>query len=621
MSTIRCLLCILTLAAGLSAKAQVNVAIGETIKVSSANELSLAEDLNNNGTIDHLTLTGTAAQSLSGTGTIGSLVMNKESGTATIASGMQTLTGVLRLTSGLLDVGGSNTTAGHLTMKSDINGTARVESHTGVGTGNVTGFVKVERWIDVENRPNQWRTLGFPYSSDMPLSRISGMSIDYTEGRRSMMHYNEGSDNGSYTGTSTARNAGYSTFASDGSLAAGKGVMAWLYGNSGGAASAGSMTGTLTVSSFGELNESGYPVSVPVTFSGNTFAGWNLVSNPFASAIDWSSADIVKISLSGAIYRWKPASESWTTWSEGVGSEVGVSSVIESGGSFFVKATGASPSLTIPQTAKSEATGTSSLHFAAVPQRELRSRVAPSTVRLAGVRVSVKGQGNPLPDAVYLDVSRGDATSGFDAKIDATSMGRTSGAGIALMDAKDNTYAIQFDAPIKEPGVERRYHPLRVTSPKVGQTTLELWTDGAWDTQNSVSLIDKKEGKTYLLQGGVLTHSFNMTSLKEEGRFILAINHVPVDKSVGAAGKQLMLLGNPVTSEKIDLLLAHPTAKPRRWELISMQGAKVAEGRFDLTEGNVQYGLQAPGMRASGVYVLRVELDNGEVQTVRVMRK
>ena len=43
------------------------------------------------------------------------------------------------------------------------------------------------------------------------------------------------------TGTSTVLNTGYATFASDGSLLAGKGVMDWFCGNSGGAAAAGSM--------------------------------------------------------------------------------------------------------------------------------------------------------------------------------------------------------------------------------------------------------------------------------------------------------------------------------------------------------------------------------------------
>ena len=241
--------------------------------------------------------------------------------------------------------------------------------------------------------------------------------------------------------------------------------------------------------------------------------------------------------------------------------------------------------------------------------------------RLAGLRVKVSGQGNPLPDDIYIDVSRADATAGYDRHYDAESMGRTSGAGLSVKDIDGKSYAMQFDAPIKETGSEKRYYNLVVTSPSVGETKLEISIEGDWNPLNIVSLIDSKEGKTYLLQDGTLNHSFNMNTLKEEGRFILAINHVAVDKSGGADRKHIRLLGNPVTTEKIDLLLAHPTAKPKRWELSSMQGAKVAEGRFELTEGNVQYGLDAPGMRAAGMYVLKVELDNGEVQTVRVMRK
>ena len=76
-----------------------------------------------------------------------------------------------------------------------------------------------------------------------------------------------------------------------------------------------------------------------------------------------------------------------------------------------------------------------------------------------------------------------------------------------------------------------------------------------------------------------------------------------------------------MTTERIDLLVTHPTARPRRWELASLQGAKMVEGRFELTEGNVQYRLQTPGIQTSGVYVLKVELDNGEMQQVQVMRK
>jgi hypothetical protein len=180
---------------------------------------------------------------------------------------------------------------------------------------------------------------------------------------------------------------------------------------------------------------------------------------------------------------------------------------------------------------------------------------------------------------------------------------------------------VQFDVPIAESGREKRYYPLRVTTPQVGETTIEVSTEGRWDAQNSVSLMDTKEGKTMLLQGDRLRYTFPMGSLKEEGRFVLAINHVSVEKDGKVPGSLLRLLGNPVTTDRIDLLLAHPTARPLRWELSSMNGAKVAEGEFGVTAGNVQYRLPVPGMRQSGVYVLRVEMDNGDEEVVRVLRK
>ena len=169
--------------------------------------------------------------------------------------------------------------------------------------------------------------------------------------------------------------------------------------------------------------------------------------------------------------------------------------------------------------------------------------------------------------------------------------------------------------------MENRYYPIHVTSPSKGSTTLELRTEGAWNPLNSVSLIDRKEGKTLLLKEGRLVYPFTMDDLKSADRFQLAINHVKVDRDGAQPGFNIQLLGNPVTTERIDLLVTHPTARPRRWELASLQGAKMVEGRFELTEGNVQYRLQTPGIQTSGVYVLKVELDNGEMQQVQVMRK
>ena len=605
--------------------AQLHVASGETLKVSAANELYLLENLSNSGTIEHLTMNGTAAQTISGTGTIGSLILNKTNGstadkTVTITTGvghMHSLTGVLTLTSGTL------ATNGNLTLKSTSNtATARVAEHS--SAGSVSGNVTVERFIDVNARPKQWRTLGLPFSGSMTLSAVTGFAIDYTAGRRSVMYYNEGADDGVYGSGSSGRNAGYISLETNTqAIPAGSGLMAWLYAPQGSADPAngtGSMSGSLTISSTGALNESGSDVTIPVTFSGRSYAGWNLVSNPFASAIDWSHNGIIKTRINDAIYRWNPASASWTSWTGGgTGSPEGANSIIEPGGAFFVRATAASPVLTIPQAAKS--TGTSPIvHFGRVPQLDVRGQRAQIPLRLAGVRVSVKGQGNPYPDEVYVDLSRTDATPGFDGALDALSMARTSGAGLSVKDDKGAAYAIQFDRPIVEPGAEKRYYPLRVTSPAVGETTLELWTSDAWNPLNSVSLIDTKAGRTVLLRGGRTSYPFRMDSLASEGRFLLAINHVKVDRSTGLPASDMRLLGNPIPGEVLEMILTHPTAQPRQWSVMDMTGRTVATGRFGPNAMDVQHRLPIGGLRSTGTYVLLVEMDNGERKQLRFVK-
>ena len=598
-------------------QAQFSVADGMNIGVLATDDLSVMDNLQNNGTIERVTLSGTTTQSVSGTGTINHLKLFKTSGTATIVSDMQSITGTLELTSGTLAA------AGKLTLKSTASGTARVAQHS-PSTGNVTGNVVVERWINSASgtRARQWRLLGFPYNAAMPLTAISGMSIDYTT-NLSMMYFNEsGAD--ATTGSSTTRNAGYVSYTSSGQqVSVGQGVAAWLYGNSGGSASAGTLVSDLTITSSGALNEDGNNVTIPLSYTGSLGnPGWNLVSNPFASSIAWSGVTR-SASVEPTVYRWNPAAANWTTLNTLTNAVTGgADDIIESGSAFFVRTAATGQSITIPQSSKTTvATGLP--HFGRAPFRLdiTPERVPAAAPRLAGIRLKVSGQGNPLPDDIYIDVSRDDATSGYDLRYDAESMGRSSGAGLSVKERDGRHCAVQFDAPIRQAGTEKRYFPLTVTSPAVGQTRLEIAPEGDWNSLNTISLIDTKEGKTILMQGGTLTHSFNMPSKKEEGRFILAINHVKMDKITGMPNAQLRLLFNPVTGQRIDLLIAHPTARPLRWELSSIQGVKVTDGQFSLSDGNVQYGLMVPAMRASGLYVLRVELDNGEIRTIKVLHK
>jgi hypothetical protein len=84
---------------------------------------------------------------------------------------------------------------------------------------------------------------------------------------------------------------------------------------------------------------------------------------------------------------------------------------------------------------------------------------------------------------------------------------------------------------------------------------------------------------------------------------------------------KIQTLGNPVSTSSIDLLINHPEARPRRWIVTSINGARVGEGVFGSVDGNVQHRLNVPGMQQSGVYFLNVEMDNGERQTIRIVRK
>ncbi|MFY7794999.1 MAG: hypothetical protein ACOVQS_14570, partial [Chitinophagaceae bacterium] len=91
----------------LDAQAQFYVASGERIVVTAADELTVADNLVNSGTIDRIMLSGSAAQDISGTGLIFHLKVNKTTNPATISSGTQSIFSTLDLTAGTLTVGGS----------------------------------------------------------------------------------------------------------------------------------------------------------------------------------------------------------------------------------------------------------------------------------------------------------------------------------------------------------------------------------------------------------------------------------------------------------------------------------------------------------------------------------
>jgi hypothetical protein len=118
---------------------------GATFNITSGT-MSIYEDVVNNGTIagsGTLQLTGTTAQTISGTGTIGNITINNTSGGVSIASGSnkQYITGVFTPTSGV------TTTNGNLVFKSTASTEGVVGTVGTCPTEPISGDVTVEKYI------------------------------------------------------------------------------------------------------------------------------------------------------------------------------------------------------------------------------------------------------------------------------------------------------------------------------------------------------------------------------------------------------------------------------------------------------------------------------------------
>jgi hypothetical protein len=349
-----------------------------------------------------------------------------------------------------------------------------------------------------------------------------------------------------------------------------------------------------------------------------------LVGNPFASTIDWNSAGITKTNLDSTVYRWNPEAVNWSTYNSTTGVATGQGSrFIESGAAFFVKALAVrgTPAVAFAQSAKVADAGTAD-HLARNGKKldiaSQRIGTAASS-QLSGLRVKTSATGNPIPADIYLDLSKSDASAGYDNKYDAIAMGRTSGADVKFVGEQDE-FAVQFDAPIKTPGAEKRYYPLTVSAPQQGAASIDVAVEGTWNTLNTVSLIDTKDNKTIPMVGGKLSYAFKMDELKEEGRFMLAINHVAAKGVDNSKEVTVRVLNNPVRSETIQALISHPSAKAKNWSVLSASGSAMSNGQINPADASVQHELRAGKLNSNGVYYLKVNFENGDSKTVRFVK-
>ena len=103
----------------------------------------------------------------------------------------------------------------------------------------------------------------------------------------------------------------------------------------------------------GEANQGDINLPVTYTFTGTAAEdGFNMVSNPYPSTIDWDDTDWVKTNMANAVYIQDPDTEQYATYIAGASTNGG-SRYIASQQSFWVQAIAASPVLTAKESVKS----------------------------------------------------------------------------------------------------------------------------------------------------------------------------------------------------------------------------------------------------------------------------
>jgi hypothetical protein len=97
-------------------------------------------------------------------------------------------------------------------------------------------------------------------------------------------------------------------------------------------------------------------VNFSVSYTAAASQGWNLVGNPYPSAIDWDAAAWTKTNIDDAMYIWDPtngSTGSYYAYVFGISSDGRANgSIIPSGQGFFVKANAPSPAMSVTENAK-----------------------------------------------------------------------------------------------------------------------------------------------------------------------------------------------------------------------------------------------------------------------------
>jgi len=309
---------------------------GDTSRIINNGNIQLLGDWMNMGTGKVFDRSGTVlfngslSQNIAGTTSFNILRINNSAG-VNIISGRSQINHTLFLDNGVL------TTNNQLILNSDNIRTARINE---INSGSIIGEVIIERFINTSNY--DYRFVGMPvqgatlaeWSDDIILTGFTGSAFP-SFNFNNVRFYDDtkgGIGNNRYQLATNITN----------SVGLGQGLSVYM-GNA-----------DIVLDASGSIYQGS--LALPVTFFDDPAQpidqdGWNLLSNPYPSTIDWDAPNFVRTNIDNAVYIYDGTTGNYSTYINGTATNGG-SRFIASSQAFFVKANASGPFIGLDESVK-----------------------------------------------------------------------------------------------------------------------------------------------------------------------------------------------------------------------------------------------------------------------------
>jgi hypothetical protein len=346
----------------------------------------------------------------------------------------------------------------------------------------------------------------------------------------------------------------------------------------------------------GLLRQGDFTQMIDFTNSSN---GWNLISNPYPSNIDWST--VTKTNVNNAVYTYRPSSSSYASWING-SSTNGGSNIIELGSAFFVRANATGANLRWHETDKVSNNPPATMFR---EQNNMHNRFS----------IKLLNQPSKAEDEIIIRFGDDPVTDTYDINYDAQNI-PSSLNDLYVLDDKQIQYSIYHGRKLEDWQTESRKIQLGLSTTILGMHTIKFKILNELTGGNRIFLRDNFTGTVKELLDDT-EYNFEITSAQasqHKQRFVLEFNSKE-QIIAGIKNLSIQLSPNPakgiiqLSYAQTQMLNTHVTIKNTIGQTLNV-----------INLGKVLYGIEKIdiGNLSKGVYFL--QFNNGiEVKTEKFL--